>query len=212
MANILIYGSEETDMVDNVSHLLKKQHHSVQVCKPSQRKMPKLSTEDANVVILDTQLRWTDCRPLLSHCEKHDCSVLFVTNNSQMKNHLYALYKGRRDVLTMPMNYRILNKKLQSLAPQKPRDPQLVMDHTTKTVTLDGHAVILTEQEFALFKALFADVDTAVSREKLLREAWGYQSMGETRTVDVHVQRLRKKLGAERIETVYRCGYRLHLA
>ncbi|MDD6041358.1 MAG: winged helix-turn-helix domain-containing protein, partial [Clostridia bacterium] len=51
-----------------------------------------------------------------------------------------------------------------------------------------------------------------VSREQLLRTAWGYQSMGETRTVDVHVQRLRKKLGGDYIETVYKCGYRLRLA
>ena len=64
----------------------------------------------------------------------------------------------------------------------------------------------------ALLLALMNQPDTPVSREQLLREAWGYQSMGETRTVDVHVQRLRKKLGEDWIETVYKCGYRLRLA
>ena len=64
----------------------------------------------------------------------------------------------------------------------------------------------------ALLLALMENPDMPVSREQLLRKAWGYQSIGETRTVDVHVQRLRKKLGVERIETVYKCGYRLKMA
>ena len=54
-----------------------------------------------------------------------------------------------------------------------------------------------------------AQADKPVSRQDLLRDAWGYLSPGETRTVDVHVQRLRKKLGFSCIETVYRLGYRL---
>ena len=76
-------------------------------------------------------------------------------------------------------------------------------------VLLDGRRVELTAQEFALLNALMEKPDVPVSREHLLRTAWGYQSMGETRTVDVHVQRLRKKLGGNYIETVYKCGYRL---
>ena len=54
--------------------------------------------------------------------------------------------------------------------------------------------------------------ETALSRQQLLHTAWGYQGIGETRTVDVHVQRLRKKLGGDRIETVYKLGYRLKMA
>ena len=52
----------------------------------------------------------------------------------------------------------------------------------------------------------------AVSRETLLRTAWGYQDLGETRTVDVHIQRLRRKLGKSCIETVYKTGYKLKMA
>ena len=86
------------------------------------------------------------------------------------------------------------------------------MDEKERVALLGGRRVELTAQEFALLLALLERPDTPVSREQLLRTAWGYQSMGETRTVDVHVQRLRKKLGGEYIETVYKCGYRLKLA
>ena len=64
-------------------------------------------------------------------------------------------------------------------------------------------------QRLGIAQALMENPDTPISREQLLRTAWGYQSMGETRTVDVHVQRLRKKLGFSCIETVYRRGYKL---
>lgn len=86
------------------------------------------------------------------------------------------------------------------------------MDEDAQVALLNGRRVELTAQEMALLLALMNQPDTPVSREQLLREAWGYQSMGETRTVDVHVQRLRKKLGEDWIETVYKCGYRLRLA
>ena len=76
----------------------------------------------------------------------------------------------------------------------------------------NGEPLSLTAQEFELLQALMRSPDTPVSRQELLRTAWGYQSIGITRTVDVHVQRLRRKLGAKAIETVYKTGYRLRLA
>ncbi|MDY4062135.1 MAG: winged helix-turn-helix domain-containing protein, partial [Candidatus Limiplasma sp.] len=89
---------------------------------------------------------------------------------------------------------------------------EISVDEDAQVALLNGRRVELTAQEMALLLALMNQPDTPVSREQLLREAWGYQSMGETRTVDVHVQRLRKKLGEDWIETVYKCGYRLRLA
>ena len=86
------------------------------------------------------------------------------------------------------------------------------VDAEERVALLDGRRVELTAQEYALLNALMEKPDVPVSREQLLRTAWGYQSIGETRTGDVHIQRLRKKLGCEYIETVYKCGYRLRLA
>ena len=88
----------------------------------------------------------------------------------------------------------------------------LRLDVQRKEATLDGEPLSLTAQEFALLQALMQSPDAALTREQLLRTAWGYQGVGETRTVDVHVQRLRRKLGATCIETVYKLGYRLRMA
>lgn len=79
-------------------------------------------------------------------------------------------------------------------------------------MTMAGERLTLTAQEFALLEVLVKTPGAAVSRETLLRTAWGYQDLGETRTVDVHIQRLRRKLGKSCIETVYKTGYKLKMA
>ena len=96
-----------------------------------------------------------------------------------------------------------------SIFPKEDIAALLAIDEEEKIVYVDGHPCQLTQQEFSLLKELSENIDRALSREELLREAWGYASPGETRTVDVHIQRLRKKLGFFCIETVYRYGYRL---
>lgn len=96
-----------------------------------------------------------------------------------------------------------------SIYPKEDNPALLAIDEEEKVVYVDGKPCELTQQEFSLLQELAQNVDCAMSREELLRDAWGYASPGDTRTVDVHVQRLRKKLGFSCIETVYRRGYRL---
>ena len=93
--------------------------------------------------------------------------------------------------------------------PVQGRDTQLYLDDEDRAVYVDGEHRTLTEQEYCLLSELAQHPGEAVSRDELLKTAWGYITPGETRTVDVHVQRLRKKLGSAAIETVYRFGYRL---
>lgn len=85
----------------------------------------------------------------------------------------------------------------------------LEIDENNEQVTVNGKTLTLTHQEYCLLCCLAKDPERIISRNELLKNAWGYISPGLTRTVDVHVQRLRKKLGGASIETVYRLGYRL---
>ena len=84
----------------------------------------------------------------------------------------------------------------------------LRVNFETREVWKDNTPVPLTTLEFNLLKTLIESGRTAMSREELLRAVWGYHYTGETRTVDVHVQRLRGKIGTDRIETIVRFGYR----
>lgn len=99
--------------------------------------------------------------------------------------------------------------KTITLHPKENKATLLSINEEKRQISVDGRECTLTQQEFSLLKLLIQHLNQPVSREELLRIAWGYVCPGATRTVDVHVQRLRKKLGCSCIETVYRLGYKL---
>ena len=210
MATILIYETNKA-LAQKLCDSLKKEQFDAILCDENDAALPQM-TNPAPLVLLDAQLKWTLCRPLLEHFARHGCPILFLTGDRKMSAHLRALYSGRCDVLVQPFGQKALKHKLHELMGETAVLGELRVDESERVAHLDGRRVELTAQEFALLAALMEKPDVPVSREQLLRKAWGYQSMGETRTVDVHVQRLRKKLGGEYIETVYKCGYRLKLA
>lgn len=209
MATIMIYEPNEI-IAQKLCDSLKKEKYNAIRC--DENVIPSFSDDSIPLVMMDAQLRWTTCRPLLEAFQKHGCPILFLTGDRKMSAHLRALYGGRSDVLTVPFSQKALYAKVHNALGECAPLRELSVDEKERVALLDGRRVELTAQEFALLLALMEKPDIPVSREQLLRRAWGYQSMGETRTVDVHVQRLRKKLGGEYIETVYKCGYRLKLA
>jgi len=83
----------------------------------------------------------------------------------------------------------------------------LQVDVACRRVMMDGNPCSLTPQEYRLLTVLLENANQPVQRKMLLQEIWGYASLGDTRTVDVHIQRLRKKLQLSCIETVFRVGY-----
>lgn len=84
----------------------------------------------------------------------------------------------------------------------------LTLDEAGREAYIGGRPCGLTAQEFTLLRALAQSVNQIVNRQTLLARAWGFQSAGDTRTVDMHIRRLRLKLKVPCIETIYRAGYR----
>ena len=211
MATIYIF-EPDGQIAHKLCDSLAKEKYDVKLCD-DRNGLPKEETKDAPpLVVLDAAMKWSACRPLFEKCHAWNCPVLFLTGDRRMSTHLKALYAGPSDVLTLPFSPKALLGKVHALLDRHQPVREIAVDEGERVALLDGRRVELTAQEMALLLALMEKPDTPVSREQLLRKAWGYQSMGETRTVDVHVQRLRKKLGDECIETVYKCGYRLRLA
>ena len=121
------------------------------------------------------------------------------------------------EVLVKPFEVLDLLSRVEKLLRRNSRNTtvfalgDLVVDLNARQVRRGGRQIPLTPQEFALLEALVVNRNLALSREKLLALAWGYDYEGETRTVDVHIQRLRRKLGLEKdIQTVFKVGYRLN--
>lgn len=168
-----------------------------------------------HLAIINARLPWSDGASLLEELEGRGWPVLFITADAGNIQHLRAIFQGSCSVLLSPFDAQRLQDSVAELIAETSRMlaiGSLRLDTENREATLDGEPLTLTTQEFALLEALMHSPDSTLSRQELLRTAWGYQGIGETRTVDVHIQRLRRKLGASCIETVYKLGYRLKMA
>jgi len=214
MADILII-EPDLHMGYRMQEALLHNGHDCQTVSSISDGVEALQRSPRLLTILNARLPWSESFSLLRALEEKGWPVLFVTADGANRQHLQALFQGCCDVLLTPFDGERLEEAVSALLTETERlltIGPLRLDTERREATLDGEHLTLTAQEFALLRALMLSPDAALSREELLRTAWGYQGVGETRTVDVHVQRLRRKLGASCIETVYKHGYRLKMA
>lgn len=147
-----------------------------------------------------------------------DLPVIFVTAKTSVSDQLTGLNLGAEDYITKPFDTLVLIARVENVLRRTRKNDAVftikdcIIDLSMRTVYKNGERVDLALQEYNLLEALVLNRNFALSREKLLQLAWGYDYSGDTRTVDVHIQRLRKKLGLyQEIATVYKYGYRLEV-
>ena len=140
--------------------------------------------------------------------------VLFLTAKTALPDRVRGIKMGAQDYMLKPFEPAELLARVENILRRTRREDEtlscgaLFIDFSARRVTFEGRCVPLTALEFDLLAMLARRRNVAMSREELLFGVWGYDYAGETRTVDVHVQRLRSKIGAGYIETVYKFGYR----
>ncbi len=214
MAEILIMEPElhlGTQMSDVLSHA----GHTCTVSQTVAEGLSQVAASARLLTLLNARLPWKESFSFLRALEEKGWPLLFITSDEANAQHLRAMYHSPCDVLLTPFDGRQLIAAVSCLT--RTKDDLLTLgglqlDVEKRQAKKDGQVLNLTAQEFALLHALMQSPDAALSREELLRTAWGYQTIGETRTVDVHIQRLRRKIGPSCIETVYKLGYRLRPA
>jgi DNA-binding response OmpR family regulator len=113
--------------------------------------------------------------------------------------------------LTSKKEKQKLKMVVSTLGPERYQDLHLVVDFASASAVLDSRPIVLTRKEYALLSLLVQNAGVVIPQEALLREIWGYSPQVRTRTLDVHMSRLRKKLGIyskRYIETIFGIGYR----
>ena len=144
--------------------------------------------------------------------------VIFVTAKSQVKDRVQGLKLGADDYITKPFQVSELAARVEAVLRRSSRRMGTVqvddvrIDLDARSVTKAGVSVELTVKEYEILAELAAHKNVALSRAQLYEAVWNELYTGETRTLDCHIQKLRKKLGLEeRIRTVFRVGYRLEV-
>ena len=175
-----------------------------------------IEKETFDLILLDIMLPGVDGFDIMEYIRPLKIPVIFITAKGDVKDRVKGLRLGAEDYIVKPFEILELLARVEAVLRRVHAGAEVFdlgdchVEFGTHRVFVAGHEVALTPQEFMLLGVLVRNRNLALSREKLLQLAWGYDYEGDTRTVDVHIQKLRKKLGFEdRIQTVYKLGYRL---
>ena len=173
-----------------------------------------LRKESPALVLLDIMMPGEDGFSLGQDLINAGIPVIFLTAKTAVPDRVRGLRMGAHDYILKPFEPAELLARVENVLKRTLPEStvyergDLRVNFETREVWRNGVSVSLTTLEFNLLKTLIEAGRTAMSREELLSAVWGYHYTGETRTVDVHVQRLRGKIGPDRIETIIRYGYR----
>ena len=222
MSSILIV-EDDPDIAQLIAHYLQRAGHAVERLSSGSDVLPRLRRQPADLVILDLMLPGLDgllvCQAMRAEPSTAATPIIMLTARGDESDRVSGLELGADDYVTKPFSPKELSARVTALlrrstrttAPAVVRYGPIVIDADRHLVALDGDEVRLTAKEFLLLQYLVQHRGRVLSRDLLLTDVWGYQYTGGTRTVDVHIRRLREKMPvlANAIETIKQFGYKL---
>ena len=215
MAHILIVEDEE-NIARMIAATLEMAGYTCQSCMDGSKAVELVQPGVFDLVLLDVMLPGMDGFQVMEHLRGVGVPVIFLTAVQQVGDKVEGLDAGADDYLAKPFAAEELLARVEVVLRRRGGGVRvltygpIVQNLDSHTVTLDGELVPLAPKEFELLRVFLQHQDLALSRERLLSMVWGYEYQGESRTVDIHVQRLRQKLDlSQRLVTLPRIGYRL---
>lgn len=169
-----------------------------------------------DLILLDVMLPKVDGYELMNYIAPLEIPVIFLTAKSSVADRVKGLKLGADDYLTKPFEIIELLARVETVLRRYHKTENiltvhdLVIDTASRTVKRNNEPINLTKKEYELLLLFVRNKNVALYRETIYERIWGGEYMGDSRTVDLHVQRMRKKIGWEdKIVTVYKVGYRL---
>jgi DNA-binding response OmpR family regulator len=215
LATILIV-EDETAINELVKRNLQLVGHQCTSVFDGETAVAEIQRKSYDLMILDIMLPGLDGFEVIK--QANETPTIFLTAKSGLTDRISGFSMGADDYLTKPFEMLELLARVEAVLRRTQKSAScfeagdVKIDFNSRQVFRDGQLVECTPKEYELLEVLVNNRNIALSRERLLELVWGYDFEGETRTVDVHIQKLRKKLGWEdKIKTVYKLGYRLEV-
>ncbi len=229
MSRILVV-EDDPDIAELLRRYLERASHEVEVLVHGTDVLPRVREQAPDLVILDRMLPGLDgleiCRLLRAQPDTADLPVIMVTARAEESDRIAGLELGADDYITKPFSAKEVVARVNALLRRSVRGAvntstapagrvleygDIRMHLEPHIVTDAGRDVRLTAKEFLLLQYFLEHRGRVLSRDLMLTDVWGYQYTGGSRTVDVHVRRLREKIPvlADAIETVKQFGYKL---
>jgi two-component system phosphate regulon response regulator PhoB len=223
-AEKILVVEDESDIAEILEYNLEREGFEVEVQMRGDRALERIRQRPPDLVLLDIMLPGLDGLELariLKRDERTDkLPIIMITAKDEEVDRIVGLELGADDYVAKPFSPREVVLRVKAVLRRGRSSPDeeavlgagdLVLDVPGHRLSIGGLEVPLTATEFRLMKVLMSRPGRVQTRSRLLSDVWGYAEDVDSRTVDTHIRRLRRKLGeeAERIETVIGVGYRL---
>ena len=215
MAKILIV-EDDVNIAKMLEVTLSIGGYESERCDNGKKAVDLVTSQSYDLVLLDVMLPDMDGFKVIEYIDKEETAVIFLTALQDVMDKVKGLKLGAEDYIEKPFETVELLARIEVVLRRKHKSNNTI-HYGDITMNIDEHTVkkgddyvSLTPKEFDILAFFLQNQDIALTRERLLATVWGYEFMGETRTVDIHVQQIRKKMGLHnKLVTIPKLGYRL---
>lgn len=218
MSHRILLVDDEVDILEFVKYNLVKEGYEVFTAQNGAEAMKVAAERRPHLILLDMMMPVMDgaqtCRAIRRDPQLRDTMVVFLSALGEEQQQLTGFDVGADDYLTKPIKMKLLVSRVQAILKRIDDSAPAVsaagiaVDRERYTVTRDGHEIALPRKEFALLELLCSSPGKLFSREEIYTKIWGTEVVVGDRTIDVHIRKLRQKIGDERIVTVKGVGYK----
>ena len=217
----ILVVDDDPDIIEIISYNLKKENYKVFSCYNGTDSIKISEKEKPDLIILDVMMPGMDgiqvCEKLRSKNKFNNTIIMFLSARGEDFTHIAAYDAGADDFVNKPLKPRLLISKVRSLlrrtnkinnvSSMKLNFKGLIIDKEEYTVKIKGEKLILPRKEFELLFMLSSNTGKVIKREEIMNQIWGEDVIVGDRTIDVHIRKLRKKIGLNFIKTIKGIGY-----
>lgn len=213
--NKILVVEDERSIAEMVKLCLSKNGYLCDIANDGMTATQKIEEKLYDLVLLDIMLPDIDGYDLMEYIQQFDMPVIFVTAKTTVPDRVKGLKLGAEDYISKPFDLEELLARVATVLRRFHKTEmvlavgRITINTLERTVLLDGNPVTLSTKEFDLLLFLARNQNIALYRETIFEQVWQEPYFGNTRTIDLHIQRLKKKLDlGDVIETIYKVGYR----
>ncbi len=217
----ILLVDDEPDVIEIIRYNLEQEGYNVKTAFNGKEALQKAQKNTPHLIIMDVMMPEMDgieaCEELRSDATFNDTIIMFLTARGEDYSYVAAFDAGADDYVTKPIKPKIIVSKVKALLRRLKKEEEnqdkiqlgkLIIDKERYEVTHKGKTFSLPRKEFELLYFLASKPDKVVKREKIMEVVWGSQVVVGDRTIDVHIRKLREKVGDKYFKTVKGVGYK----
>ena len=217
----ILLVDDEPDVIEIIKYNLVREGYSVKTASNGREALKKAYKNLPHLIIIDVMMPEMDgieaCEELRKDSRFNDTIIMFLTARGEDYSYVAAFDSGADDYVTKPIKPKIIISKVKALLRRLKKEDEnkdkirlgkLIIDREQYEVTYKGKTFSLPRKEFELLYLLASKPDKVVKREKIMQIVWGSEVVVGDRTIDVHIRKLREKIGDKYLKTIKGVGYK----